>query len=419
MINDGARVYLIVETYYPVIGGGETQSKALAEDLQGLGHPVTVVTRRSEPTFAARETLNGVAVHRLGPGGSGQAKKWAMLVPCFLHLLARRREYDVILVSGFRVLGIAAMLAALWLRKPCVLKADNTGEMSGAYFRHGVANLGVGRLRTLLSAMNRHRQNLLRRADVFVTLSTEIAAELRTCGVPAASVLAIPNGYDPARFHVPTPEERHALRIRFGLPAEAPVAVFTGRLLRGKGLPSLMRAWREIVRERPDAKLLVVGSGGDLLGSCEQEIRQYAATHDLLRSVVFTGSVREVEAYLRVADLFVFPTLDEAFGISLLEAMASGLPCVATNVGGIRDIIQDGETGHLIPPDDDCALRDSVLNVLTSQDLGRAMGLRAAQVAVEKYTRQRVASQYASLLNSLIRRKNAHGQTDQGHPLCR
>jgi glycosyltransferase involved in cell wall biosynthesis len=397
-----ARVCMTVETFFPVIGGGETQALALAEDLVATGHEVHVVTRRSSHDSPREELLGRVRVHRLGPAGPGQLKKWGMVATSFLFYLRYRRSFDIILVSGFRVLGIPAVIGGWLLGKPSILKADNNGEFSGDYFRQGITKLGLRWAAPLIGLVVRLRNALFRRSTAFVALSGDIRDELTAGGVPPERIMDIPNGYDPARFFPPADAgEKQRLRERLGLPAEGTLVVFTGRLLRAKGLPSLLQAWRDIASSHPLANLIIIGSGAGLMGSCEEELRAYVQHHGLAARVVFTGGVRNVEDYLRAAELFAFPTEDEAFGIALIEAMAAGLACVASAVGGIKDIIRDGDNGLLVPAQDTPALRSALSRLLDDPALARRLGVQAAGESAERYARRSVARSYARLFSEL------------------
>jgi hypothetical protein len=123
-------ICLLTETYYPVVGGGETQARVLAEDLVARGFKVTVVTRRSSKALSKLEQIGGVTVCRTSPVGGGHLKRWAMVFTCLPVLLIRSRQYDLIYVSGFKALGLTAVMVSRLLRKPCVLKADSNGEPS-------------------------------------------------------------------------------------------------------------------------------------------------------------------------------------------------------------------------------------------------------------------------------------------------
>ncbi len=402
------RVYLLTETYRPEIGGGERQAALLSAGLAQRGCTVTLLARRSRRGLPRRESEGPVQIRRLPPTGPGRLRKWLLLPPALLLLLAKRRDYDVVLVSGFRLLGISAMLAAIVTRKPTVLKADSSGEMSGEYFRTGLRSLGLSPEGGLARFLLARRNALLRQADRFVCLSGEMRDEFITAGVTADQIVNIPNGVDTQRFRPAAAEERSALRRQLSLP-DGPVVIYTGRLVRYKGLPELLEAWRLIADDYRDACLVLVGEGGGDQQACEEELRQTVETHNLATSVRFTGAVNNVEDWLRAADIFAFPTHDEAFGLSLVEAMACGLAVISTRVGGLADIVRDGENALVVPPASPARLAEALRSLLGDSGYRDRLGSAAREHARTHHDVDVVCDAYGNLLADLAaeRRRRA------------
>jgi glycosyltransferase involved in cell wall biosynthesis len=197
-------------------------------------------------------------------------------------------------------------------------------------------------------------------------------------------VAVIPHGVSTERFRPARAGERSALRRELGLPEEGLIVVYTGRLLRGKGLEGLLEAFEGLVREIPLLHLLLVGSGEGQAISVEEELRRRAGTPPLVGRVTFAGRRDDVERFLRASDVFAFPSLYEALGIALLEAQASGLPAVGSRTGGIPDVIREAETGVLVPPGDVRALREALLSLAGSESLRTGLG-RGARGRMESH----------------------------------
>ena len=390
-------VCLLTETYYPVIGGGETQARTLAEDLVEHGFRVLVVTRRSDPTLEKLEQIAGVTVCRTPPVGSGQYKRWSLVFTCLPVLLARRREYNLIYVSGFKALGLTAVLVSRLLGKRCILKADSNGEMSGAFFERGRQTLGLKSNSLLFRLFLSFRNCILRRADRFVAISQDIAGELRQHGVGPERIEAITNSVDTSRFGPVDPAAKSALRQALQLPADRTLVTYTGRLVSYKGLPLLLRVWDQLQRVDSQALLVLVGSGGLDVHNCEAELREFVQRRGLGDSVRFTGDVHNVHQYLQASDIFVFPTEKEAFGISLIEAMACGLPVIATATGGIRDILSHERDGLLIEAGSFQGLHDAIQRLLTDRRLADVLGRAALLTARTRYARDVVLQRYIQL----------------------
>jgi len=395
------KICILTETFHPVIGGGETQARALAEGLAARGAEVFVLTRRSSRELERHERLGGVTVCRLPPSGASHLNKWAVSLTTLPALFRLRGRFDVVLVSGFRVLGMPALLACKILGKACVLKADSLGEMSGEYFAPGLSRLGLRPASAPFRWFLAGRNALFRRADAFVAISAEIAGELHAHGVPAEAIHTIPNSVDTERFRPVAAARKQALREKLGLPRQARVVCYTGRLVSYKGLPLLLEAWRELCRERDDAILVLVGSGGVDIHNCEAELVEFVAAHGLERQVRFVGNVRNVDEYLQASDVFAFPSENEAFGISLIEAMACGLPVVSSNMGGLRDIVEHEVDGLAVEAGNREQLRRSLDRLLADPALGARLGETARKTAEQRYAADGVADRYAHLFQRL------------------
>jgi glycosyltransferase involved in cell wall biosynthesis len=396
------KICIFTETFHPVIGGGETQARVLAEGLTLRGHEVLVLTRRSDASLPKVDSLGPVAVHRVGPTGRGQFKKWGLVLTGLLALLQLRRRYDLIFVSGFRILGIPSVIAARLLGKCVVLKADSEGEMSGAFFAPGLARFGTNLSAWPLRAFIRLRNALFRRSDAFVAITANVAVEMAEARLDPARVHRIPNAVDTSRFCPVGAEHKRELRRHLDLPTDARIVAYTGRLVTYKGVPLLVSIWPGIVATHPDALLLLVGTGGLDMHACEDELRRAVQAQGLERKVVFTGSVENVHEYLQAADLFAFPTETDAFPSSVIEAMTTALPVVTTPVGAISEIVRDGENGLLVPPRDGQAVAQAIERVFTDPVLAGRLGQAAWQTVQDLYSAERITQRYAELFAGLV-----------------
>ena len=128
------RVCFLVESYYPVVGGMETQTKSLAGALKRRGLSLFIVTRRPAADLKRQDKVDGIPVYRVEPTGASSRLRWGMVVRCLPHLWRMRDAYDVIFVPGFRALGLAAVIMGRMIGKPVVLKGESCGELSGTFF---------------------------------------------------------------------------------------------------------------------------------------------------------------------------------------------------------------------------------------------------------------------------------------------
>jgi len=395
------KVCILTETYYPVVGGGETQARLLAEGLTSSGLPVIVVTRRSDDSLSKTEVIGPVTVYRLSPVGRGQLKKWGLAFTAVPALIRLRRQYDVLFVSGFRIIGATAVLIGKLFGKPCVLKADSQGEMSGEFFRAGLGAFGLSWAWRPFRVLLRLRNLVLRRAEAFVAITSGGARELTDGGVAVDAVRMIPNSVDTALFCPVTEREKIALRQKLQIPHASRVFVYTGRLVSYKGLPLLLRAWKAIQSRQSNVMLLLVGTGGLDIDNCETDLRQYVSSNDLGRTVRFTGEAQNVHEYLQASDAFVLPTENDAFPSSLVEAMSCGLPVITTPVGAISTIVTTGANGILVSAGSCQQVQDAMEKLIVDANLASRLGESARAAVCEKYSAETVSRSYIDLFREV------------------
>lgn len=403
------RICLVTEIFHPEDQGGQgRQAFALAQRMSAQGAVVSVATRRNFATSTAREVIDGIRISRLAPTGLLKGKGWLAIPPTLLfltllllHLIRQRRSYDVILVQGVKAILIPTALVAWLLRKRCIVKVDAVAELEQELTPESLAQMKLREGATLVRYWARLRDALLRRAHATVAISAEIEAALTRRVGSAARVVRIPNGLELRDSSVPA-NERAALRRRLRLP-DGLLVIFTGRLSRAKGLPMLIEVWSQIAREHADAHLVLVGSGDRSFDGCEQELRDSIRTAQLDSRVTFTGHVENVHEYLQASDLFVSPSESEGFGLSLVEAMAAGLPCVSTAVGVAPEVIRDRREGWLIPVRDPAALSSALHDALDQRSALPAIGAAARRAVTGRFDIDEVARRYLEVCREVVR----------------
>jgi glycosyltransferase involved in cell wall biosynthesis len=281
-----------------------------------------------------------------------------------------------------------------------VLQPEVNGELSGEVYTWGTA-LHRPPLRRVVGALVRARNLFFRDAAAGVAMSRLIANELREAAFPPERIAHIPHGVDTRRFRPRPSQEKAALREARGLPADAVVITYTGRLLRGKGLETLLDAFARAAATHARAHLMLVGSGAGQTLSNEDALRERVARPGLAGRVTFAGRVDDVEDWLAASDVFAFPSEFEALGLSLIEAAACGLPCVGTRTGGIVDVIEDGRTGVLVPPGDVDALAAALEALVADPERRAALGSRGRERACERFDVERSVDRYHALFHEL------------------
>ena len=391
------RVCLLTETYYPLTGGGESQTRTLAANLLARKFRVIIITRRCSESLKEIESVDGVPVYRIPPVGAGRFTRWFMLFWSLLALARMRRQYDLVFVSGFKALGLSAVLAAKLFRKTCILKADSNGEMSGEFFAAGLKKMGLTPSFVLVRVLLAGRNRILRAADYFVAITRGIAEELKASGVSPRSIVSIANTVDTLKFRPVSAFERSRLRQKLVIPNKRVIITYTGRLVSYKGLPLLLRVAETMQSTFPEVGFVLVGSGGVDMHNCEAELKLFVKAKGLEESVCFAGETGNVHEYLQVSDIFVLPSEEDAFPLALVEAMACGLPIVATRVGGIKEIISDRQNGLLVEARDFQQLYQAISGLVRDPALSASLGTAAVQTVQERYSAGIIIQKYCEL----------------------
>lgn len=360
---------------YPDGGGAEREAHLQAQALQRLGWRLTVVCAARR--YRGSGAIDGVEVRRVPrpylPFRLLRGGVYA--VALFLALLPRVPRYPMLHVHGraFDSL-VACFVAWLWRRPYYITTHGAERGPYGAFYRAA-------------------RRLVQRRARFVQSISPEITAQLLAAGVRRERVLEIGNGIDLSRFLPATAEERSEARRRLQLDADAIIVLFTGRFGGEKGLDVLAQAWRELA---PAGALLC------LVGAREDEAEQALRLFDGRASVLVRGWTADVASYYAAADVFVLPSRAEGMSLSLMEAMAAGLPVIATAVGAAETMVADGESGLLVPADDLQALAAALGRLLADASLRARLGTAAARVARQRYAIESVAAQVAAAYSAVL-----------------
>jgi glycosyltransferase involved in cell wall biosynthesis len=226
-------------------------------------------------------------------------------------------------------------------------------------------------------------------------------ALIRNEGFPENRVTVISNGVDLAPFDRPA-VDRDAVRGEFGLAANALLVLQVARLDYLKDHLTAIRTMERIVRRRPDAHLLLVGEGTE-----RPAVEKDVADRSLASHVTLLGRRRDVPRLLPASDVVLLTSISEGIPLTLIEAMAARRPVVATDVGGVAEIVEDGTTGLLAPSGDDARLAEHVLRLADDAVLRGKMGEAGRRRAYALFTESRMHREYAKLYDEMLA-KSSH-----------
>lgn len=267
------------------------------------------------------------------------------------------RSADVVQLASPGPLGIAGLIAARMLGLPVLAQyhtevAEYAAQMTGMPMIRGIVEPIVGWF--------------YKQADLCLAPSRAVEDRLGALGVPSERVCRVRRGVDLDLFH-PRRRDRRAL-ARFGI-GDEPLALYVGRLSKEKNLDTLAAAWRIVHAARPDARLLVVGGEGPLVGTFREP------------GIIEAGGLygTELATAFASADVFAFASETETFGNVVVEAAASGLPAVVAATGAAHEHVIDGVTGRIIDGRDPTCLADAVLGLFADPATRAQMGAAARE----------------------------------------
>lgn len=371
------RVAYVLSHFHPNASGAERQALAQGTELTGRGHEVRVITRHV-PGLPRNETIDGVQVHRwVRTSTAGPLFGLSFLAGVGRALLRLRGRIDLVHTHQGLWEAIATGLARPILgRVPSLVQPASSGYFGEA--EELLRTKGAGVLRRLIL-----------RNTAFAAISADIERQWLDLGVRPNRLFRTVSGVDADRFR-PGPS---GLEDRLG---PRPRMIFTGRLHPQKGLDRLLEAWPEVHR-RVGGSLILLGDGPD-----RARLETASEAFGVGDSVVFPGRVADPADYLRAADLFVLPSVAEGMSNSLLEAMASGLPCVVSDIGGNRDLIEPGRTGWLVAPEDHSGWVEALCQGLSDRELAGRMGREARDRVDREFALGRVVDRYLDLYRKLL-----------------
>lgn len=361
------------------IGGAQEVVRTLSEHLVMAGCTVTVATLRDGPLRGDMEAA-GIPVVVLPERRSAItnpvafAGEMTRLRRELLELI-EARHIDVIQTHLLRSLDFLA-LSLKTRREPKVYWTFHNANFDlrrDHLRRHG----------RLLGAKRQAHHTLYtlgsRLVDGLIAVSPEVKESILMTmpGVSADKIAVIPNGVDTRRYR--RSATREATRARLGLSTNERVVAVVATFKEQKGHRYLIEAAQMLASDFPDARYLLIGDGAS-----RPELERQIAAAGLEASFRLLGMRPDVPELLAAADLFVLPSLWEGLPMALIEAMAAGLPVVATNVSGTRGVMLDGETGLLVPPGDATALGRSIATLLFDPERAIRMGA-AGRLRVERH----------------------------------
>lgn len=379
--DNRTRIMIFSGFYLPHAGGAIYDTHVLARGLVGMGYDVEVVTCNTEHS-PRTETIDGVHITRL-PCWNLLSGQFPVPKPSTAMIELFSKRVDLISTqTRFFVTSLLGLLVAKWQGVPLVhtergsthsvVQSKLVDKISRAY-DHTIGSL------------------IVKKSDVCIGLSVEVCAFLEHLG--GTFPVRIPLGVHPA-FFAPENQVEQMQTDQAITHTNSKTVVYVGRLVYAKGVQDLLDAFRQVKQQVPEAQLFIAGDGDYKLTLKRQ------ATPE----VMFLGTLtqEQVASLLATASVFVHPSYSEGQPSAVAEASAIGLPVIASNVGGTGELVEDGVTGYLVPPQDRQILADRIMTLLTDIDKARRMGQAGREKMLREYPWQAMVDSYDKLFRGVI-----------------
>lgn len=364
-----------------VIGGAENHVLTLVRALDPARYRVQVVCPRPGPLVEALQQAR-IRVHLIDMVQSAAGDEYELRLPALWALFALLRQWRPHVVHSHLY--------------PAHLHAALAGELAGVPALVTTAHTLVTRPGDAwLAGLTRTR---------IIAVSQAAKAVLADAGVPPGRIRVIYNGIEPHFFADESATARR-LRCELGIADDALVIGIIARLSPEKGHEHFLRMASEVARRYPDTRFLIVG-GGPL----EEGLRSMAAALGLADRVVFTGARRDVTALNHVLDIFALPSREEALPLAVLEAMAARRPVVASAVGGVPEVVTDGETGFLFPAADHGQFVERLLKLVDRPQLRADFGDRGQQRVRRRFGVARMVQETLGYYDAMLAAGRAAGR---------
>jgi len=347
------------------LGGGERHLSDLANALAKRGHEVFVAVPENSPLRAELSALPAENIFSLRLRNALDVKSGRALAR-----LAREYEIEILHAHMARDYPLAALAMRANRRTKFVIT------------RH------------VLFPLSRIHKLTLARVSRVIAVSGAVARSLQAQGIfPAKNIVTIPNGIDLGRFNITKREQaRGELLERPGSGSTKYLVGTVGELRPLKGLEDFLRAAAVVAKEMDDVDFVIAGRDATRAGEHRVRLERLSEELGLRGRVHFTGWLVDVAPLLRELDIFISPSHTEAFGLSIVEAMASGLSVIATRTEGAQEIIEDGVNGLLVAVGDSEQMATATLALVKDEARRRELGARAQKSVQSRFSLERMAS---------------------------
>lgn len=373
------------QRFYPLKGGVESHIAAIVDGMRE--HQFEIITNMLPNTSKKEKYLENATIIRFPPKDYFRAMKkevsWKInySYSATAEMLRTKRQKKYLINSESEIIHVHDVDSSL-MRLSANTGFESLGKISDNMYDLSEIKKPIIMTKHFLYSESLPKQyhdlelQLLNQMDEIICVSKKIEKKVREM-VPNKKVWHIPNFVDTDRFKPLSLEQREKIRKSMNLQDKI-VGIFVGRITEGKGLENLLNAWAIAVKKNKNLTLIVVGDGPKL-----DVYKNMAIDIGIKNNVMFTGFTDSPENNLQMADFYLQVSESEGLSISLLEAMSCGLPVIATDVGGTREVISSDKIGWLLQPGDSSTLSLKILELIDNYQMFNNESIR--EVILKNY----------------------------------
>ncbi|GLO67575.1 glycosyltransferase [Oceanobacillus kimchii] len=377
-------IVIVCYKYPPEYSGYGLQLKSIL-DKMNLGRlNITILTVHSS---SKSEQTNNIRIISLG-NDNNQISTYAFSFRAFIWLVKNRNKYSLIHCIKAGPEAIASNIISKIFSKKIIVKVAQD-EMS---------DREIGSSKGLIRFNRKLRHKILSNVDYFVAISEEINKSLKQRISRSSHVLRIPNGVDIEKYKPIGEKQKKELKLQLNIEInESPIILFAGAINKRKGVHDLLKAI-DLLDEDINCTFIFCGPILEKI-----DFMDYVEQYNENIKLIYAGKVSNLNQFMKISDIFILPSYSEGLPNVLLEAAASGLALLSTDIGGNRDIVKDSVNGFLVSTNDSKSLKEKVEILIKRENIRKEMGNNSRKIAVNKFNLDKIAKTYSDLYYQLTK----------------
>ena len=384
-------ILMVTGVYLPESNGAVLQCNQLMNNLGGHIH-FSVLTGANNKALDVNDCVDGVSITRVFMSNESPLKYIFSALRFFFILVKALMKVDLIHIHGFSKRNAIVILFGRIFNKKVILKMTSFGQDDPLSVKNGFSSIFW---------------QIFKCCHAYIGLSPAFAISYQKANLSEKKFNHISNGVDLERFFPLSNYDRIGIRQKYGFSKDDKIILFIGHFSPEKRPMLLYRAWVKLYEKDIFTKLILIGptkNHFEVDSEIVERIKQDAAEREILPFIRFVERTLHVDEYMKLADIFVLPSMREGLPNSLLEAMACGIPCVVTNLPGVTDwLVNDGRTGLLFQSDDPNDLSEKIIPYVTNQTASKQIGRAARHFMEDSFSSVSTSLQVLDLYRRIVR----------------